>query len=251
MGAVAYAASPLPFSERISALLEKVDYRLAVTDEDRDAIYRLRYDAYLKEGAIPPSFARRFSDKYDDLDNCLSYAVFVDGELAASLRLHVASASYPKLPALGVFADILVPRLEAGLTIIDPTRFVIDQAIARRHPELPYVTTRIGWMAGEYFRADMILATVRTEHQAFYKRVFGHQTIADARLYPTLIKPLSLMILDYFAMKDRVHQRYPFFRSTLFERRMLFDLAAAVPATAPGERSERYLPQMAVEEING
>jgi hypothetical protein len=78
-------------------------------------------------------------------------------------------------------------------------------------------------MAGEYFAADMILATVRTEHQAFYKRTFGHIVVRDARPYPTLIKPLSLMMLDYFAMKDRVHRRYPFFRSTFFERRMLFD----------------------------
>ena len=251
MRTVAYAASPQPFSERVSALLEKVDYRLAVTDDDRDAIYRLRYDAYLKEGAIPPSFARRFSDKYDDLDNCLSYGVIVDGELAASLRLHVASTAYPKLPALGVFADILTPSLEAGCTIIDPTRFVIDQAMARRYPELPYVTTRIGWMAGEYFRADLILATVRTEHQAFYKRVFGHHPVADARPYPTLIKPLSLMILDYFAMKDRVHQRYPFFRSTLFERRMLFDLQTAIPATAPAEVAKPAIVERSVETVGG
>jgi hypothetical protein len=46
--------------------------------------------------------------------------------------------------------------------------------------------------------------------------------VADARPYPTLVKPLSLMKLDYVAMKDRVHRRYPFFRSTEFERRMLF-----------------------------
>jgi hypothetical protein len=72
----------------------------------------------------------------------------------------------------------------------------------------------------------MLLATVRTEHQAFYKRVFGHQVLAAARPYPTLVKPLSLMSLDYEPMKERVKHRYPFFRSTFFERRMLFDVAA-------------------------
>jgi hypothetical protein len=38
-----------------------------------------------------------------------------------------------------------------------------------------------------------------------------------------LIKPISLMVLDYPAMRDGVHERYPFFRSTVFERRMLFE----------------------------
>jgi hypothetical protein len=32
------------------------------------------------------------------------------------------------------------------------------------------------------------------------------------------------MTLDYFGMKERVHQRYPFFRSTHFERRALFEM---------------------------
>ena len=38
--------------ERSSDLLEHVDYRLAETPEEKDEIYRLRYRAYLREGAI-------------------------------------------------------------------------------------------------------------------------------------------------------------------------------------------------------
>jgi len=43
------------------------------------------------------------------------------------------------------------------------------------------------------------------------------------------------MTLDYSANKDRVQQRYPFFRSTFFERRMLFDVAAATRPSPPVE----------------
>jgi hypothetical protein len=74
----------------------------------------------------------------------------------------------------------------------------------------------------------MLLATVRVEHQAFYRRVFGHRVICDARHYPSLTKPISLMALDYPTARDRVLQRNPFFRSSLFERRMLFSSSAAV-----------------------
>ena len=235
MSLVAYTRSAPTFAERVMTLLDKVDYRQAATDQEKDAVFRLRYEAYLREGAIGPSFSKRLSDRFDDLDNAFIFGVFVDGRLVSSIRLNVSSKSYPDLPALGVFSDLLAADIEAGRTIIDPTRFVVEQNAAKAYPELPYVTTRIGWMAGEYFSADAILATVRTEHQAFYKRIFGHELLADARPYPTLVKPLSLMSLDYFAMKDRVHRRYPFFRSTAFERRMLFGGAEAAAVWAPSE----------------
>jgi N-acyl-L-homoserine lactone synthetase len=222
MSLVAYARTAPTFNERVLNLLDKVDYRQAITDEEKDAVYRLRYRAYLREGAIPANYSQRLSDRFDDLDNAWTFGVFIDGRLCSSIRLNVSSASYPDLPATNVFADLLRADLEQGKTIIDPTRFVVDYEMAKDFPELPYVTTRIGWMAGEFFSADAILATVRVEHQAFYRRTFGHELLADAREYPTLIKPLSLMRLDYFGQKDRVHHRYPFFRSTAFERRQLF-----------------------------
>jgi hypothetical protein len=249
MSTVALAREETSFSERVVNLLEKSDYRPAVTDEEKEQIYRLRYDAYLREGAITANFGRRLSDRFDDLDNTCIFGVYVDGELASSMRLTVLSPDYPDLPALGVFPDILNSEVEAGRTIIDPTRFVVDYNLSRYYPELPYVTTRIGWMAGEFFGADLILATVRREHQAFYKRVFGHRVVADARDYPTLVKPLSLMTLDYVGQKGRVHRRYPFFRSSYFERRMLF-AGPGMPVDWSSEESAgKAVPEAGVEAV--
>ena len=76
-------------------LLERVDYRRVETAEERDAIFRLRYAAYLREGAIPPNASERFSDSLDDTDNALIFGVHIDGELASSIRLHVASREHP------------------------------------------------------------------------------------------------------------------------------------------------------------
>jgi hypothetical protein len=125
---------------------------------EKDAIFRLRYDAYLREGALTPSYSQRLSDRYDDLDNTWTFGVFVDGELASSIRIHVATPEQSDMPAKTVFGDVLDPKLESGQTLIDPTRFVANHLFARRFPELPFVTVRIGWMAGEYFKPDLILA---------------------------------------------------------------------------------------------
>ena len=62
--------------------------------------------------------------------------------------------------------------------------------------------------------------------------------VAPARTYPILVKPISLMCLEYEPTKERVRHRYPFFRSTFFERRMLFDVAAMARPRQPVGVSE-------------
>lgn len=220
MGAPQIASPSL--AERAETLLQRTEYRRADTDADREAVFRLRYNAYLKEGAIEPSFGRRFSDPYDDFDNAWIVGLHVDGVLVSSFRLHVANSEFPDMPANQVFRDFLDPEVAAGKTIVDPTRFVVDANAARQFPELPYLTVRIGHMAAEHFAADVVLATVRSEHQAFYRRVFGHTVVCDARPYPSLKKPISLMMLDYPAERERILRRYPFFASTPEERAALY-----------------------------
>jgi hypothetical protein len=215
-------ASPLSFVERIQAFLDRVEYKRVETDEDREAIFRLRYDAYLREGAIQPSFGRRLSDRYDDLDNAWIFGVRVDGRLCSSIRIHVGNREFPDMVASDIFGDFVRPELAAGKVIVDPTRFVVDPAVAGGLPELPYVTVRLGHMAAEYFDADIVLATVRQEHRAFYKRVFGHVSVCEPREYPLLIKPLGLMMLDVNASRPIINSRYPFFISSPDERAQVF-----------------------------
>jgi len=221
---------PIPsLAERIASLLDRVDYRPANTGEVAEDVYRLRYDAYIREGTISPNPSQRLSDRFDGTANAMTFALYIDDRLASSIRLHVASRDHPDIPANQVFGDILEPEIAAGRKIIDPTRFVCDAEMGRLYPQLPFLTVRIGFIAGEFFAADSILATVRAEHRAFYQRIFGHKPLADPRPYPSLLKPICLMALDYPAQRQTVIRRYPFFASTYFERRMLFDPAGKMP----------------------
>ena len=56
-----------------------------------------------------PMPSERFADPLDEADNAWIFGVYIDGELASSIRLHVASRQSPDLPALNVFSDLLVP----------------------------------------------------------------------------------------------------------------------------------------------
>ena len=172
---------------------------------------------------ISPSETLRVTDRYDDSPNVWLFGIFVDGELCGSFRLHVLTSEWCDSYTTELFGDILHERLDRGEVFIDPARFTADPEKARRFPELPYLTLRLAYLACEHFDADLGLATVRPEHQAFYRRVFLHKTIAEPRLVPGLLKPVGLMAADFPAFRKKVFERYPIMRSTAFERRMLFE----------------------------
>ena len=208
-------------------LLDHVDYRIAETPAEREEIYNLRYRAYLREGAIQADANQRVTDRYDDAPNAWTFGIYLHGELCSSVRISVLTAEWRMSPSVEAFGDILHPRLDRGEIVIDPTRFVADPEKAKRFPELPYVTLRLAYLACEFFNADIGLAIVRPEHQAFYRRVFLHETLAEPRSFPGLLKPVGLMATDLrranAAVRKKFFERYPHMRSTAFERRMLFE----------------------------
>ncbi len=212
--------------------LDQVDYRLAQTPEQKDEIYRLRYRAYLREGAIRPSADGRVIDQFEDAPNAWTFGVYFHGELYSSIRVSVLTSEWRMSPSVELFGDVLHPELDKGKVIIDSTRFVADPEKARNFPELPYVTVRLGSMAGVHFNADYGLAIVRPEHQAFYRRVFLHESWGEPRSYPGLGKPVGLMAAHLPTVRDRVLARYPFLRSSAFERRILFDRGGGRPSSS-------------------
>jgi hypothetical protein len=204
-------------------LLDQAEYRLAVSEVEREDIYNLRYRAYLNEGAIEPRADHRLADRFDDLPNSWTFGIYVGGELMSSVRISLATPDNSDTPAVDAFPDLLEPELAKGKVIVDPNRFVADPVRRTQYPQLPYITLRLAYVACEHFNADIGTATVRKEHQAFYRRVFLHKPLCLPRPYPTLTKPLCLMAVDYPKLREKVFQRYPMFRSTELERRTLFE----------------------------
>ncbi|CAN5345262.1 hypothetical protein BH11PSE4_BH11PSE4_05130 [soil metagenome] len=220
-------------------MLKKIDYRPAKTDEEKEDIYRLRYRAYLKEGAIEPNQYHRNTDRYDEMPNTWVFGVYLEGVLASSIRISVATPDYPTSPSVDVFSDILPPELALGKVIVDPTKFVANPDLAKHFPELPYFTVRLGYVACGHFDADIGLATVRAEHRAFYRRVFLQEPMCEPRLFPGLLKPVGLMAAEYAMIRDRVFARFPFMRSSPLERSVLFTPRTDHRSSAPDFNFDR------------
>lgn len=210
------------FAKHVNQFIAKIDYRRMETDAELDQVHRLRYAAYLKEGAISKSASERLTDRYDDLPNVVNVGLFFEDKLISALRMHFLADVNDVSPSLEVFPDILLPLLKTGKRMTDPNKFVADYEAARRFPQLAYATTRLTMMAGAYFKARLAVISPRVEHQAFYKRTFFATTVCPPRAYPALSKPICLMLGDYEKDGIRIIERHPFYASSGAEQESLF-----------------------------
>ncbi len=207
---------------QISSVMRSVRYFQATSDTDREKIYRLRYDAYLAEGAIGEAPSRMFSDRHDEDVNAFVLGIEIDDQLVASIRLHITTPGCRVGPAMDVFGAELTPLLDKGESFVDPTRFVVDHSVRKMTTLLPFAGLRLGSMLADHFDATYMLATVRPEHVPFYDRICLLHPRTPARHYPGLKKPIALCYNDMQTLRRELHPKFPVFQSTAGERAELY-----------------------------
>jgi hypothetical protein len=215
-------SEPSSFSSNMQELLEHTEYRRCESGEDLEAIYRLRYRAYKTHDFIPESSEQIVRDELDDTPNCYRFGVFIDGELASTVRIHHITRAEPFGPIMKIFGDVLRPRLERGEGFINPTMFAGEPHYRSSIRALPYLTLRLGLIASVHFDATSCVGVVRDEHTAFYRRVFGAVQVGEPRAYPPFSVPVVLYDANCEANRSGVLKRFPFFKSTVVEQRLLF-----------------------------
>jgi hypothetical protein len=218
----AAASIGISFVDKVQQFVDRVEYRRVENPRQLEDILSLRYEAYIKEGALDPHPSGKLEDQFDGGTNVRNIGIYLDGSLVSALRLHILYGTQRVSPAMETFPEWLGPRLDDGEVLLDPNRFVADYRQARCLPELPYATLRLAIMAADYFNVDLITATVRAEHQAFYRRVVYCHPVCPPRPYPKLTKPIGLMAADFKKDHAAALRRYPFFHSTFEERHRLF-----------------------------
>lgn len=210
------------FARHVSALLERTEYRRCDKGEDLEDIYRLRYKSYRAVDMVSEQAVPVIHDALDDATNCYKFGIYIDGDLVSTLRIHHACDATPQSPSTTVYGDILLPMMASGASFIDPSRFAADPDWSRVYPQIPYLTLRLAGMACFHFDAPYCLATIREEHAGFYKRIYCSEQIGELRNYPGLNYPVILHRAKVAAIRERSFSRYPFFKSTPMEQRMLF-----------------------------
>lgn len=220
----------------LADIIDRLDYRRVGPEEFDDPVFRLRYEAYRREEFIPFNSAGTLFDEFDAQPNAYCYGVYIDDELVSSLRIHHLTPECRMSPSYSVFTDWLDPLLDEGKSFIDPSRFTTDLDASLAYPALPFLTLRLAVMATKYFNTSHGIHSVRPEHGAFYKRIWGAKPFAPPRYYHGLSFPMELWITESQQVYERTLRRFPLFASTAEERERLFGrnqkLALSVPAKA-------------------
>lgn len=236
------------FAMTLIDLLDRVQYRRVSADEQFDDVYRLRYEAYRREEFIPINSQRQTRDAYDDAKNCHCFGVYIDDRLVSSIRLHIATEADPTSPSAAIWPDVLGEIIKKGGSYIDPSRFTADHDASLAFPALPYLTLRMAVMACAQFHSTYCISSVRPEHAAFYRRVFGSDQLAGEGYWGELTFPVCLYASYVPVMLPRVLQRYPFFDSTAEERDALFTSGTA-GIVKPTARIAHRLRQLEPETV--
>jgi hypothetical protein len=214
-------------ASKVFSLLERVEYRRCDKGEDLEDIYRLRYKAYRWNDMVPDDARHIISDDLDLAPNVYRFGIYVDQRLLSTMRIHHVTADYPMSTSTKAFGDVVEPMLEQGKTFVCMSRFASDPEWTRVYPQLAYVTLRLAGMACFYFGASYGLSTVREDHAGFYRRIYYSEQIGEARPYPGVVNRVVLFRTNAYANEARYYARFPFFRSTPMERRLLFARPAA------------------------
>lgn len=197
-------------NQQVIEALKRSRYKVLKDHQELEDLYRLRYSCYLAEEAILRNERGMMHDAFDETGNCVHVAIEMEGRMLAAVRLHLVSELSRSSPTLEVFPEVL-EMFEGSPTILDPTRFVIDPSVRKRHVPLHFLALRIPFMATMHYDIDVALAPVRGEHIAFYRRYLGYEPALQPRIYPGLRKPIHLLTADVRQQRNAVLARTPVF----------------------------------------
>jgi hypothetical protein len=217
-----HSASASNRGAELSHFSERVVGRRATGYAERDAIYKFRYQSYLRAELIRPNAFARYIEPSDHAAGAYLIGLHADRRLVAALRLQVGGAAVPDSSPPELFPEALRPLLRSNKTVVHMGCVATNAEWGPSLVWLPYFILRCWIVAAEHFGADYIAAAVRPQHQLFYRRVLGCDLHPQSRPQPRHLAPVGLVTLDFAVSARRLHQNLPFLRSTGAERRQLF-----------------------------
>jgi N-acyl-L-homoserine lactone synthetase len=172
------------------------DIGRAENQDDLNAIGAFRYRCYLSEGMIAPHDRACFLDEYDDLATSQVFRVRSQDSIVGTIRLHVLTKEHPKSATMSAFSDILMPKIDAGMTMIDGARFAVEPGLGALRLSIARQTLRLYATVGKEHAVNYGVAAVADDRVEFYRRLYGFDQLSDPRRYGGLNKKLVLMGVD-------------------------------------------------------
>jgi len=156
---------------------------IAQTPQERDEVYKLRHEAYRRDGAIDRQPGDRFSDRFDSLPNSFSLVLRRnDTAPKATVRISVLrpDLGWTEAPSRHVFGEHPALEAMANESYVEASRLCFGPQ-ARRD----VFVNLLGHLAAlsDVFDTKWLVACPRVEHAHVYKSLFGFRQLAEPRQY--------------------------------------------------------------------
>ena len=183
---------------------------------NKQAIYALRYRAFIDMGVITPRPDALFFDAYDDLKSTFTIAAFSDGVCVGTFRLTFGNgeASSQTMPCQSVFDEVNALAQEGYNSLVEFTRMVVAPELTNTsfRTTLYASLVRAGLIIAHAARADYGLISVHPNLERFYGAMCGFRPLARAESYPGINAPTVLMGREFRALDAKRAKQNPFFK---------------------------------------
>lgn len=187
-----------------------------------EEVGRIRAKAYRAANILPVQTSV-IIDELDFDPKAYVFGIYYDEKLISTVRIHHVTPDHRVSSSAKVFPEVIGEFLDAGMTLIDPTRLAADMEAIHELPGVHFLTMRIVTMASEFFDVDRCLSLVKPQHAAFYKKTVEFRTVVPPTFETGAYTiPLTLLASDLRSARPRIYTKFPFLQAHSYEMRMLF-----------------------------
>lgn len=223
---------------------------IAKTASERDELFRVRYEAYLDDGAINASQSGMFSDPYDKLYTSILFGVTdshsnVVGSLRFSVQPPMSYAQQIPMscPELAIFPEELAALLRDDRPIASGSRFSVKPTY-NDQKTVALLLLIAQAKAAKATGAKWGIATAKGGHINFYKRFLAMEPLCSPRRMPNLNYDYGLLVANLDKELDNALAIFPNQLVNKFDTKVpnwTDDVLVEISRT---EGSEEWLPSL-------
>jgi N-acyl amino acid synthase FeeM len=195
------------FAYRRDTTIDGITYKVAGCREEREAAFRLVYDAYTQADLMEANSFRMRVTPFHLLPTTDVFIAMHGGEVILTLSL-IGDGEFG-VPMESIYCD------EVGKLRQQGNYFGEVSCLADRRQHLPDfmpVFVNLSGLLIQHARhngMDQLLIVVHPRHERFYGRMLGFERMAGERTYPTVCDKLAVACSHDFGRLDRLN--YPLY----------------------------------------
>lgn len=176
---------------------KEIVVREATDQDELNAIFRLRYESYLRKGYISPNPQGIMVDEWDELSPTTHFIATENDRVIGAVRLIMDSTK--GLPMERVFPEAIKSLRKQGRKVAEASTLVVAEVRSDSTRKLWVKLCRTLWEKAEARHIDDICIAVTHNHLGFYKRLL-FESMGKSEPYKSLNSilayPLRLRVAE-------------------------------------------------------